>query len=100
MIDFNKPITRIHKFTLKEGDFYLKDVSSAQCKDFSDKTGLDDDKEGSLAEFLTLLFDNMICDENGVLLNLSKDKLSLLPKSLVRDITEKITEIVLGEKKS
>ena len=71
MIDFKNVKRRIKKHTVEEGDFYLKDISSAEGKVIADKAG--DDAEKSMGAFLRAL----MCDESGKLLNLSDEDLTV-----------------------
>ncbi len=98
MIDFRKKITRIKKYSVEEGDFYLKVLSSAEIKKvYSDNE--DNEKESSIESIMKNLIDISLCDEKGDLILLTIEELEELPRSLVKDIADALQNM-LGEKKS
>ncbi len=94
MIDFKNVKRRIKKHTVEEGDFYLRDISSAEGKVIADKAG--DDTEKAMGAFLRAL----MCDESGELLKLSDKNLSEIPVGLLQDIMQAVQSLMYGEKKS
>jgi hypothetical protein len=94
MIDFKNVKRRIKKHTVEEGDFYLKDISSAEGKAIAEKAG--DEVDNQMACFLQAL----MCDESGKLLKLSTDELAGIPVGLLQDIMKAVMAIMYGEKKS
>ena len=93
MINFRKEIVRVKKFSIEEGEFYLKDLSSAQVKLISEDI---EDPE----EVMFYFVDSMLCDEKGKLQNLSKEELEALPRTVLEDIVKSIQEMALGKKKA
>ena len=94
MIDFRNVKRRIKKHTVEEGEFFLRDISSAEGKKIADKAG--EDPEKILADFLQAL----MCDEQGEPLNLSVDELKNVGGSLLQDVMAAVMVIIHGEKKS
>jgi len=94
MIDFKNVKRRIKKHTVEEGDFYLKDISSAEGKRIAEKSG--DKIDVQMAAFLQAL----MCDKEGKLLELSTDELAGIPVGLLQDIMKALSVIMYGEKKS
>tara|TARA_B110000908_G_C10247025_1_gene449476 strand:+ start:1336 stop:1620 length:285 start_codon:yes stop_codon:yes gene_type:complete len=94
MIDFRNVKRRIKKHTVEEGEFFLRDISSAEAKDLAEGAG--DDAEKIIAVFLQAL----MCDEKGELLNLSLDDLKNVGSGLLKDVVTAVMAIIHGEKKS
>jgi hypothetical protein len=94
MIDFRNVKRRIKKHTVEEGDFYLRDISTAEGKQIADQAG--DKLDEQIAAFLQAL----MCDEKGELLNLSIDDLQDIGGSLLHDVMAAVEAIIHGEKKS
>jgi len=94
MIDFKNVKRRVKKFTVEEGDFYLKDISSAEGKEIAESAG--DDENLIMGSFLRAL----MCDDKGELLNLSDDDLTNIPVGLLQDIMKAVQKVMYGEKKS
>ena len=100
MIDFNniKKIVRVRKLELKEGDVFLRDLSSAEITRLSDSEYKK--KKPDMEKILTSLLSAMICDEKGELLNLDIKVFEEMPKSMLEEIMIEVQSIITGEKKS
>jgi len=100
MIDFNniKKIVRVRKLELKEGDVFLRDLSSAEITRLSDSEYKK--KKPDMEKILTSLLSAMICDEKGELLNLDIKVFEEMPKSMLEEIMLEVQSIITGEKKS
>ena len=94
MIDFKNVKRRIKKHTVEEGEFFLRDISTAEGKRIADDAG--DKLDEQVAAFLQAL----MCDEQGELLNLSIDDLQNIGGSLLQDVMAAVMAIIHGEKKS
>ena len=93
MIDFRNVKRRIKKHTVEEGEFFLRDISTAEGKKIADDAG--EDPEKLLAAFLQAL----MCDEKGELLNYSIDDLTNFGSMLLQDVMAAVMVIIHGEKK-
>ena len=99
MIDFKNPgklKRRVTKHTVIEGDFYLRSLSSQEKEDmYSDKKA-----NANNEDFIVDVIASVLCDEEGVLVDLSKEDLKLLQDTLFADIVSEVSFKVLGKKKA
>jgi len=100
MIDFNNinKIVRVRKFEIEEGEFFLRDLSSAEIARVS--ASENKKKKPDMEKIFLALTKAMICDEKGALLNLDMDTFEAMPKSMLVEMMTAVKSLVAGEKKS
>ncbi len=100
MIDFNniQNIIRVKKFELEEGEFFLRDLSSAEIAKISDSENKK--KKPDMEKIFMSLTSAMMCNEKGDLLNLSKATFEKMPKSMLVEILSEVKNLISGQKKS
>jgi hypothetical protein len=98
MIDFKKADglkRRVRKFTVEEGDFFIRDMSTTERK-----AAMKDVDESDGNAVMVKMVDCFLCDEKGKLENLTEEQLEEIPTQLLQDIFEAIQGAMTGEKKS
>ncbi len=98
MIDFKKADglkRRVRKFTVEEGDFFIRDMSTTERKEASKDVDESDDNA-----MMVKMIDCFLCEEKGKLENLTEKQIKDIPTQLLQDIFEAIQGALVGEKKS
>lgn len=98
MIDFKKADglkRRVTKFTVEEGDFFIRDMSSTERI-----KAVDDIDESDGEAVMMKMIECYLCDEDGKLLKLSEDEVKDIPGGLLQDVFKAIQGALMGEKKS
>ena len=86
---------RVRKFTVEEGDFFIRDMSTTERKEAV--KGVDEsDSEAVMVKMIACY----LCDEDGKLENLTEKQVREIPTQLLQDIFEAIQGAMTGEKKS
>jgi len=86
---------RVRKFTVEEGDFFIRDMSTTERL----AATKDVDKSDGDAVMVKML-ECYLCDDKGKLLSLTEEQIREIPTQLLQDIFEAIQGAMTGEKKS
>ena len=92
-MDFND-IKIVIKYTYENFEYYLLDISELDIENARKKSK--DDGEEALYQVWRL----MVCNEDGVLFNHTKQQIKKIPLSLRLDMAKSISEMITGQKKS